>query len=90
VAIASRLAMAGWHIEGSQIRRVIPPGLGDIAGLVLAVHDEKTPPEKALQLKAALAKAKILLPIVSDPTLPADGALLWVGKRPSFNAAATP
>jgi hypothetical protein len=87
VALASRLAMAGWQIDGNQIRRVIPPGLDEIAGLVLVVRNDKAPPEKAVRLKAAMAAAKILLPIISDPTLPADGALLWVGKKPSFNTA---
>jgi hypothetical protein len=87
VAIATRLGMAGWKIEGSQIRRLIPPGLGEIDGLLLAVRDEKTPSEPAVRLKAAMAKARILLPIVSDATLPEGAMLLWVGKRPSYNTA---
>jgi len=87
VAIATRLAMVGWRIEGNQIRRVAPPSLDEIPGLVMVVHDEKKPPEKARELKAAMISAKIVLPIISDSTLPADGALLWVGKRPIFNTA---
>lgn len=87
VALATRLGMAGWKIEGNQVRRMVPPGLDDISGLVLVVHDDKAPPDKAVRLKAALAKAKILLPMISDAKLPADRALLWVGKRPSFNTA---
>jgi hypothetical protein len=82
LAIATKLQMAGWQVEGSQIRRVVPAGFDDLPGLVMVVHDEKAPPEKAKRLKAALASAKLYLPIVADPTLPADGAMLWVGKRP--------
>jgi hypothetical protein len=89
LAIATRLGMAGWAIEGSQIRRTVPAGLEDIHGLVLVVHDEKTPPEKATELKKALAAAKIFVPVISKPDLAADAALLWVGKRPVLNAAAT-
>jgi hypothetical protein len=83
-AIATKLMMAGWQIEGSQIRRVAFPGLDEMPGLVLVVRDEKNPPEKALLLKKALAAARILAPMVSDPTMTADETLLWVGKRPSF------
>lgn len=87
LAIATRLGMASWQIEGSEIRRTVPPALADIDGLVLVVHDDKAPPERALALKKAMEAAKIFLPIIADPTLPPDGAMLWVGKRPSFNAA---
>jgi hypothetical protein len=89
LAIATRLGMAGWTIEGSQIRRAVPPGLGDIHGLILAVRDEHQAPEQATQLKKAMAAAKIFVPIVSKPDLAADAALLWVGKRPTLNAAPT-
>jgi hypothetical protein len=89
LAIATRLGMAGWAIEGSQIRRTIPAGLEDIHGLVLVVRDEKAPPEKATELKKAMAAAKIFVPIISKPDLAPDAALLWVGKRPVLNAAAT-
>jgi hypothetical protein len=89
LAIATRLGMAGWTIEGSQIRRTIPPGLEDIHGLVLVVHDEKTPPEKAAALKKAMAAAKIFVPIISRPDVAPGAAMLWVGKRPVLNAAAT-
>jgi hypothetical protein len=87
ISIATRLGMAGWQIEGNQIRRLVPPGLADIAGLVLVVQNEKAPPEKAVALKKAMAAAKIYLPIVSDAQMAQGGAMLWVGKRPSFNAA---
>ncbi|HTZ35599.1 MAG TPA: hypothetical protein VMB84_06200 [Stellaceae bacterium] len=88
LAIATRLGMAGWQIEGSQIRRLVPPGLDSINGLVLVVRNEKAPPEKALALKKAMAAAKIYVPIVADPQMPDGGTMLWVGKRPSFNPAA--
>ena len=87
LAIATRLGMAGWQIEGSQIRRTVPPGLEEIHGLVLVVHDEKAPPDKALQLKKSMVAAKIFLPIISRPDIAPDAAMLWVGKRPTLNAA---
>jgi hypothetical protein len=86
LAIATKLGMAGWQIEGSQIRRAVPPGLEDIHGLVLVVRDEKAPPEKAAQLKKAMAAAKVFVPVISDPKMAADGALLWVGRRAALNA----
>jgi len=89
LAIATRLGMAGWGIEGSQIRRTVPKGLEDIHGLVLVVHDEKAPPAKATELKQAMAAAKIFVPVITKPDLAPDAALLWVGKRPVLNAAAT-
>jgi hypothetical protein len=89
LAIAARLGMAGWRVEGDQIRRVVPPGLGDIHGLVLVVRDEKSPPDNAMRLKQAMAAAKILVPIVAKPDLGAEAALLWVGKRPMLGAAPT-
>jgi hypothetical protein len=88
LAIATKLGVAGWQIEGNQIRRSVPPGLEDIHGLVLVVRDDKAPPEKAVQLKKAMAAAKIFVPIIANVNVPADGALLWVGKRASLNAAA--
>jgi hypothetical protein len=85
--IATKLQMAGWQIADSKIRRVAPPALADVPGLVLVVHDEKTPPDLAVRLKQAMGAAKIFLPIISDPALAPDAALLWVGKRPEFNTA---
>jgi hypothetical protein len=87
LAIATRLGMAGWVIEGSQIPRTVPPGLAEIHGIVLVVHDEKAPPEKAAQLKKAMAAAKIFLPMISRPDMAPDAAMLWVGRRPTLNAA---
>lgn len=89
LAIATRLGMAGWRIEGDQIRRAVPPGLAEIRGLVLAVRDDKAPPDKATRLKQAMAAAKIFVPIVAKPDLGADAALLWVGKRPTLGATPT-
>jgi hypothetical protein len=89
LAIATRLGMAGWRIEGDQIRRAVPPGLAEIHGLVIAVRDDKAPPDKAMQLKQAMAAAKIFVPIVAKPDLGPDAALLWVGKRPTLGAAST-
>jgi hypothetical protein len=87
LAIATKLGIAGWQIEGSQIRRSVPPGLDDIHGIVLVVHDEKTPPATAVQLKKAMDAAKLFLPVISNPDVSADGVLLWVGKRAALNAA---
>jgi hypothetical protein len=87
LAIATKLQMAGWQIAGSQIRRVPPPALADITGIVLVVRNEKSPPDMAVRLKQAMAAAKIFLPIISDPTMAADAALLWIGKQPEFAAA---
>jgi hypothetical protein len=84
--IATKLGIAGWQIEGKQIRRGVPPGLEDLHGLVIAVHDQTAPPEKARQLKKAMTAAKVFVPIVSDPNLAADGLLLFVGKRATLNA----
>jgi hypothetical protein len=89
LAIATRFGMAGWQIAGSQISRTVPPGLEDIHGIVLVVHDEKKPPPMAEELKKAMAAAKIFLPIISRPEVAPDAAMLWIGKRPVFNTAAT-
>ena len=89
LAIAMRLGMAGWQIEGNQIPRTVPAGMEDIYGLVLAVHDEKKPPEKAQQLKNALLAAKIFLPVVSRADIAPDDAMLWVGKRPPLDPSAS-
>ncbi|HWB51869.1 MAG TPA: hypothetical protein VG651_22365 [Stellaceae bacterium] len=89
LAIATRLGMAGWRIEGDQIRRVVPSGLEQVRGLALAVQDDKTPPEKATQLKQAMAAAKIFLPLIAKADLPPNAALLWVGKRPASGDAPT-
>ena len=85
LAIATKLQIAGWQIDGSQIRRTVPPNLADINGMVLVVRDQKSPPEAALRLKQVLAGVKIFLPIISDPTLGNDAELLWIGDRPDFN-----
>jgi hypothetical protein len=81
-AIATPLMMVGWQIEGHQIRRAAPKSLDPVLGLALVVRDRGAPPQKALQLRAALAAAHIGAPLVSDPALAADATLLWVGRRP--------
>ena len=85
LAIATKLQIAGWQIEGRQVRRSAPQNLVDITGIALVVHDEKSPPEAALQLKRAMGAAKIFLPIISDPSMGKDTELLWIGKRPDFD-----
>lgn len=85
LAIATKLQIAGWKIDGGQIRRTVPPNLAEMTGIVLAVHDEKSPPDSAKLLKQAMASAKIFLPVVSDPTLASDAELLWIGQRPDVN-----
>ena len=86
MAIATKLQIAGWQIEGSQVRRSVPSNLADVTGMVLVVHDEKSPPEAAVRLKQAMAAAKIFLPIIADPSLAADAEMLWIGNRPEFNS----
>jgi len=89
LAIATRLGLAGWLIQDRQINRVVPPGLEDIHGAVIVVHDEKSPPDTALRLKKAMTEAKIFLPIIARPEIIKPGAvMLWIGKRPVLNAAA--
>lgn len=83
-AIATSLMMVGWQVEGNQIRRAAPKALDPVAGVALVVRDRGTPPEKASQLKAALAAARITAVLVSDPGMAADATLLWVGRRLNF------
>jgi hypothetical protein len=83
-AIATSLMMVGWQIEGNQIRRAAPKSLDPVSGVALVVRDRSAPPQKALQLKAALAAARISAVLVSDPAMAADAALLWVGRRLTF------
>ena len=44
-------------------------------------------PAKAQQLKTALSAARIGAQLVSDPALPADAAMLWIGRRQVFMKA---
>jgi len=85
LAIATKLQIAGWKIDGGEIRRTVPPNLAEMTGIVLAVHDEKSASDSAKLLKQAMASAKIFLPIVSDPSLAADAEMLWIGQRPDLN-----
>lgn len=83
-ALAMPLVMVGWHIEGDQIRRRAPKQLDPVPGLALVVRDRNAPPQKALQLRAALAAAQIGSALVSDPAQPPDAVLLWIGRRPEL------
>jgi len=76
--------MVGWQIEGNQIRRAAPKSLEGIAGVAIVVRSGDSLPPKALQLRNALTAANIGAQLVSDPGLPADGAMLWIGRRPVF------
>lgn len=82
--IATPLLMVGWKIEGNEIRRVAVKALEPVTGVALVVRDKNAPPEKAVELKTALAAAKITATLVSDPAMAADGTLLWIGRRPEF------
>jgi hypothetical protein len=81
-ALAAPLLMVGWHIEGNEIRRVTLKSLHQMRGVAVVVHDRAAAPPKALELQAALAAGHVIAPLVSDPDLPLDAALLWVGQRP--------
>ena len=83
-ALATPLLMVGWKIEGNEIRRVAVKALEPVTGVALVVRDKSAPPEKAVELRKALAAAKVTATLVSDPGMAADGTLLWVGRRPEF------
>ena len=85
-ALATPLMMVGWQIEGHQIRRAAPKSLEPVQGLAVVVRDPGAAPQKALQLRAALAAAHIGAALVSDPALAADATLLWVGRRVAFTS----
>jgi hypothetical protein len=91
-ALAMPLVMAGWQIEGNQIRRRAPKPLEPIQGLALIVKDRGKPPQKALQLRAALAAAQIGTSLVTDPGLglAPDAVLLWIGRRAELPPAEPP
>ena len=83
-SLAAPLIMVGWQIEGNQIRRAAPKSLEGIAGVAIVVRSGDSLPPKAQQLKTALTAANIGAQLVSDPGLAADGAMLWIGRRPVF------
>ena len=86
-AIATQLQMVGWQIDGNLISRAPPKGFEELPGLVMIVRDDKAPPAKAKELKAAFAGAKMFMAIVADPKLAPDRAVLWIGRRPGTTAA---
>lgn len=83
-AIATALLAVGWQIEGHQVRRAAPKSLDPVQGVALVVRNKDAPPQKALQLKAALADARIAAQLVSDPAIAPEAATLWIGRRPVF------
>lgn len=80
--IAAPLVMAGWQIEGHQIRRAAPKALEPVTGVAIVVRDRDAPPQKAARLKASLSAAHIAAALVSDPSLAPEATILWIGKRP--------
>lgn len=82
--LATPLLMAGWQIEGRQIRRAVSKTLEPVQGVAVVVRDQNAPPQKAVRLKAALSAAHVTAPLVSDPQMAADATMLWIGKRPVF------
>ena len=85
--LAMALAMVGWQIEGDQIRRRATRELDAVPGIALFVKDRNAPPQKAQQLKAALAAAAIGSSLVSNPSLAPDAVMVWIGRRPEFAAS---
>jgi hypothetical protein len=85
--LATPLLMAGWQIEGHQIRRAAPKTLDPVSGLAVVVRDRDAPPQKAVRLRAALTAAHVNAPLVSDPSLAVEATVLWIGKRPTFMQA---
>lgn len=88
-ALATPLVMVGWQLQGNQIRRAAPRHLDQVPGIALVVRDAGKLPPKAEQLKAALIAASLGPNVVSDPAMPPDGVLLWIG-RPPGNAPKPP
>ena len=82
--IAAPLVMAGWQIEGHQIRRAATQALDRITGVAILVRSRDAAPPKAMQLRTALSAGHIGSQLVSDPTMPADAVTLWIGRRPVF------
>jgi hypothetical protein len=85
--IATPLIMLGWQIEGNQIRRAAPKVLDAVTGVAIVVQSRDAVPPKAQQLKTALTAAHIGVQLLADPGMGADGALLWIGRRPVFMQA---
>jgi len=86
-ALAQPLLMVGWQIQGQQIKRSAPKALDDVRGVALLVRSRDQPPAKALLLRSALTTAHVVAPLLSDPTMPADAVVMWIGRRPVFMSA---
>ena len=82
--IAAPLVMAGWQIEGHQIRRAASRALDGVHGVAIVVRNRDAAPPKAMQLRSALSAAHIGSQFVSDPNLAPDATVLWIGRRPVF------
>lgn len=87
---ATALLQVGWQIEGQQIRRAAPKPLDATPGVAIFVRNPAAPPAKATQLRAALLAGNIAAPLLADPAIPAEGALLWIGRRPDSTPAEQP
>jgi hypothetical protein len=61
--------------------------LDAVTGVAIVVQSRDAVPPKAQQLKAALTAAHIGVQLMPDPGMGADGALLWIGRRPVFMQA---
>ena len=61
--------------------------LDPVTGVAIVVRSRDAAPPKAQQLKTALTAARIGAQLVSDPALPADAAMLWIGRRQVFMKA---
>jgi hypothetical protein len=85
LGIATALSQVGWTIEGQQIKRMAPKQLDVVTGTAIIVKNTDSPPPKAVQLRNALGAANIVVPLVSDPTMAPDAAMLWVGRRQDAN-----
>ncbi|MBV9827197.1 MAG: hypothetical protein JO001_16260 [Alphaproteobacteria bacterium] len=82
--IAAALLQVGWKIDGQEIQRIAPRVLNPVLGTAIVVRDRDNPPAKARQLKAALLMASVAAPLVSDPSMSPDTAIVWVGRRPGM------
>jgi hypothetical protein len=82
--IAAPLTMVGWQIEGNQIRRAAPRTVEAVTGVAIVVRDRDAAPPKAALLKKALGAGSVAAQLVSDPSLPENAAMIWIGRRPVF------
>jgi hypothetical protein len=79
--VASAIVAGGWSVEGNRINRAVGTVADQIRGLALLVRDATAPPRVALQLSEALASEGLAAPLATDPALPEETILLWIGRR---------